>query len=93
MQRWEHRSFLYAASVDDEEVTEYLARRYPGQHFEKFAPEALEVMLNQLGAAGWELVHILPVLKGKNADIAHGDSGLSVWSNWYFVAMKRPLES
>lgn len=91
MQKWEYRTGLLWADVNDSiEVREYMLTTASDAE-PKYSPLALGYYLDRAGAEGWELVSIQPVYAGKNQDIAHGGDGVNHWSNCYFVALKRPV--
>ena len=48
--------------------------------------------LDAYGKDGWELVHMQPVVVGKNADVLAIDSGrgMASWTSSYFCVFKRP---
>lgn len=93
MERWEYMTRLISAEADQPAVKEHLRRRYPGFTPAKYAPEALEVFLNQQGEEGWELVHIEPVPVGKNGDVYFAGGGMYQYSHTYFCAFKRRIGS
>jgi hypothetical protein len=90
MQSWEyHVTLLYA---DAEKQRAYLYQRWPNYRPDKNAPEALIPALNDMGAGGWEVISIQPVLAGKNSDILiHSGTDPNHWSAWYLCAFKRPV--
>lgn len=57
-------------------------------------PESLMPQLNALGEDGWDLMHIQPVVVGKNADVALFDSNNTTrnWTSSYFCVFKREKE-
>lgn len=84
---WEYLTeFLYA---DAKQQEEFLREMWPQITFAKYAPQATMPRLNQLGALGWELMHIEPVLIGRNEDIRIGGGDMSSYSNVYFCVFKR----
>ena len=49
--------------------------------------------LNMRGRDAWELVHMEPVVVGKNYDVCVTDGvGGATWSNIYFCAFKRRIQ-
>ena len=90
MQKWEYRTTFVWASIEQEGVMEYLSQRDPSARPPKYTPEATELYLNQLGAEGWELVHMEPVLVGKNYDVKFLAAGMDEWTHCYFCVFKRP---
>jgi hypothetical protein len=89
-ERWEYyTAFLYA---DAERQRDFLESRWPGEQLPKYAPESMIPELDQLGAEGWELVHMEPVGGvGKKGDVSftRGYGSMTVWSNAYFCVFKR----
>lgn len=91
-QRWEYLTRLMWASNTNEGAKEYFQLNWPGQEPRKYAPETMIPELNDLGDAGWELVHMQPVGEiGKNRDIGFvAGEAMPRWSNGYFCVFKRP---
>lgn len=91
--QWEYLTRFFWASAQDKE--HFLRQRWPDwRNVPKYAPEALIPDLNDLGKDGWELVHMEPVVVGKNYDVGvHFATGgnADVWSNIYFCAFKRRI--
>jgi hypothetical protein len=89
MERWEYRTEIITANIEDAGVREYLAQKYPEMVLAKFAPEAMQAHLDDLGEAGWELVAMHPIAgKGRNADVFYPGE-MSAYSNAYFCVLKR----
>ena len=84
-EKWEyHTTFLYA---DSEHRREFLEGRWPEWRPPRYAAESMIPDLDQLGAEGWELVHMEPVCGvGKNGDVKFT---LGACSNAYFCVFKR----
>lgn len=92
MPHWEYLTVFIKADAKREE--DYLvALRDWKDGMPRFAIEATMPQLNALGADGWELVHMQPVLVGSNGDIlvADGGSGSRAWASQYFCVFKRPV--
>jgi len=91
MQRWEYHTELFEADVKSQQ--EFLSQRWPNRAHGKNSPLALIPLLNGLGAAGWELVEIRPVVAGSNSDIlVHTNVGAH-WSATYLCTFKRLLDT
>lgn len=92
MEKWEYKTMIYNAHIDNLGVREYLAKKYPGWKPSKFAPETMEYDLDKMGEAGWELVamHSIPG-RGDNMDVYY-QGELGKYSNAYFCAFKRRKE-
>ncbi|MCA9969410.1 MAG: hypothetical protein KC425_04295 [Anaerolineales bacterium] len=87
MDTWEYfTTFIEARMEDIQWHSEPMIP--PGEH-PKFSPYALIPELNQLGAKGWELVHMQPVLIGRNHDVMVHPNNMVQWSNTYFCVFKR----
>ena len=88
MTQWEYLTRFLEAKIKKEDK-EALAQRFNGKKLPKFTPESMIPELDELGAAGWELVHMEPVPKvGGKGDVLFG--GVPRWSNEYFCVFKRP---
>jgi hypothetical protein len=91
---WEYMvTTLYANAAEQED---FLEHTWPGVTFPRFAPEALVPDLNAMGADGWELVSIEPVIYGVNGDVLISNSSAGVlplesssWTNAYQCFFKR----
>lgn len=64
--QWEHHIEYIAADTHTPQARDALASYYPGQRPPMYAIQAILPRLNQLGALGWELVHLEPVEVGVN---------------------------
>lgn len=93
--QWEYMvTTLFANAGAQQDFLEYT---WPGTTFPRFAPQALIPDLNILGADGWELVSVEPVIYGVNGDvlttyiggIAGMDIGITGWTNAYQCFFKR----
>ena len=87
MEKWEYYTTFIEANMDDSRVrhSEHIP---PGDH-PRFSPYALIPELNELGAKGWELIHMEPVSPGRNHDVVSPDAGSMKWSRHYFSVFKR----
>ena len=88
MAQWEYLTLFLEAKVRKEDA-DNLKKRFDKKRLPKFTPESMIPELDQLGAAGWELVHMEPVAKvGGNGDVLF--QGAPRWSHQYFCVFKRP---
>jgi hypothetical protein len=89
-EKWQYyTTFLYA---DAESQRDFLQGRWPDWQPPKYTPESMIPELDELGADGWELVHMEPVGGvGKRGDVSftRGYGSMTVWSNTYFCVFKR----
>ncbi len=90
MQKWEYITEFVWASAKDEEWEKYRQEiGISAAGVQKYSPITMIPELNFRGEGGWELVHMQPVVVGKNHDIGFpGD--VNHWSSIYFCAWKRP---
>jgi hypothetical protein len=87
MTQWEYLTRFLEAKIKKEDQ-EKLKQRFNKKKLPKFTPESMIPELDELGAAGWELVHMEPVPKvGGKGDVLLG--GVPRWSNEYFCVFKR----
>jgi hypothetical protein len=77
-----------ATDAKDAQTKDFLATYFPRRHFPRFAVESALKRIDELGAQGWELVHMEPVDLGENGDIRIG-GGQVLWTNTYFCVFKR----
>ena len=87
MDRWEYYTTLLEADLERAIATD-IDGIPPGEH-PKYTPYALIPELNDLGAKGWELVHMEPVSPGRNHDVVKPDASSARWARHYFCAFKR----
>jgi hypothetical protein len=89
MDQWEYMPLFIEANAREKETKTYLKEKMPDQkRFPKYMAQAMMPELNELGAQGWELVHMEPVADvGKKGDVLV--SGSFRWSNTYFCVFKR----
>lgn len=86
-ERWEYwTGFLWAYADDEKAKRDDWAS---GERLPKYSPQALIPDLDALGAQGWELVHMEPVVVGDNHDVLMLDT-MRTWTNSYFCVFKRP---
>lgn len=91
MTQWEYLTLFVEAEVHKEDA-DNLKKRFDKKKLPKYTPESMIPELDQLGAAGWELVHMEPVPKvGGKGDVLF--DGGAHWSNQYFCVFKRPKQS
>jgi hypothetical protein len=87
--RWEYHTAILSADVSRPGVEGFLQRRSTGA-LAKYTPLALLPELNEMGAAGWEMISIEPVIAGENEDIFIGSRGQSgSWVHTYLCAFRR----
>lgn len=85
-ERWEyHTEFVEA---DAKTQAEFMQRMFPAQ-VAKYAVQAALPRLNELGDAGWELVHMEPVSLGSNEDVRFVGGDTNIYSRKYFCVFKR----
>lgn len=92
MPKWEYYTlFLKADARREEEFLQSIASWKDG--IPLYTPESLIPGLNTLGAEGWELVHMEPVVVGNKGDVLVQDSGSGgrSWASQYFCVFKRPV--
>jgi hypothetical protein len=90
-QKWQYLSVFVEAEA--EPVMDYLEQIKSWKNgVPRNTPEAMMPRLDAYGQDGWELVHMQPVVVGRNADILAADSGRGVasWTSSYFCVFKRP---
>ena len=89
MDRWEYRTVLLWADIDNNGAREYIKDTWPKWQPSKYSPETLIPVLNEYGESGWELVNLEPVFIGKNHDVLMHDNGTGLWTRVYLCAFKR----
>jgi hypothetical protein len=90
-QKWEYLSVFVEAEA--EPVMDYLEQIKSWKNgVPRYTPESMIPRLDAYGQDGWELIHMQPVVVGKNADILAADSGRGIasWTSSYFCVFKRP---
>lgn len=89
MDQWEYLPTYLEANASKKEVKQFLKNRLDVKRPSRYMPEAMMPQLNELGAQGWELVHMEPVARvGKKGDVLFANIGRH-WSNVYFCVFKR----
>lgn len=90
MDQWEYLPIHIKAEAKSKEIKEFLKTQMPDvKRFPKHLPQAMMPELNELGAQGWELVHMEPIPDvGRKADV-YFNGGDSNWSSVYFCVFKR----
>lgn len=94
MEKWEYWTQFLWANIENKGVQEYVKKRWPNWNPQKYAPHLMIPELDELGEAGWELVHMEPIHSvGKNYDVGFdtggGSAAITHWSNVYFCVLKR----
>ncbi|MEZ4510735.1 MAG: hypothetical protein R3C62_02580 [Chloroflexota bacterium] len=87
MDTWEYFTTFIEANMGKEDVIAS-DEMPPGNH-PQYSPFALIPELNKLGTKGWELIHMEPVVPGKNHDVVTPDAGAMRWGRHYFCVFKR----
>ncbi|HLI70742.1 MAG TPA: hypothetical protein VKV19_13365 [Ktedonobacteraceae bacterium] len=87
--QWEHYIEYIAADARKPQVKDFLTLYFHGERVPKYVAQATIPRLNELGAQGWELVHMQPVFLGSNGEVTSTGSG----TNIYFCVFKRPVRS
>ena len=78
-QKWQYLSVFVEAEA--EPVMDYLEEIKSWKNgVPRNTPESMIPRLDAYGQDGWELVHMQPVVVGRNADILAADSGRGVAS-------------
>lgn len=89
MEQWEYMTCFLTAEVNTKEDKQFIEERFK-KRAKRHSPESMIPELNQLGAAGWELLHMEPVPKvGAKEDVLFG--GGYQWSSQYFCVFKRRM--
>ena len=85
--KWEYWSDYLFPEEERAEGSAFSAA--PAPALPKFSPQHVQRQLNELGSAGWELVHMEPVRAGSNHDVLVA-AGERMWTNAFFCVLKRP---
>jgi len=96
MEQWEYWTEFVFANIESPGAAEFIRQGWPDRKPPKFTPETMIPHLNAFGEVGWELVHMQPVVVGRNADVGfvHGGGAPGVqWSNAYFCVFKRRVQA
>jgi len=89
IEKWEYWTEFISADIEKEGTKAFLQQSLPNwKNPPKFTPETMIPRLNSWGEEGWELVHMEPVLIGKNVDV-YFDHSANNYSNIYFCVFKR----
>lgn len=90
MERWEYLTKFVRADANATGVKEFFQQYRPNwKNPPPYAPEAMMPELDDLGAQGWELVHMEPVARvGSKGDVFFTGAS-NEWSNTYFCVFKR----
>jgi hypothetical protein len=84
-EQWEYLTQFVNARIDNQDVKK---KRPNPKSIAKLSPKTMIPELNALGADGWELVHMQPVLIGENSDIKT-DTEARLFTHGYFCVFKR----
>ncbi len=88
MAQWEYLTTFLEARVKEKEMKQFIKERFDKKP-RKHSPESMIPDLNDLGAAGWELVHMEPLPRiGRKEDIQFDNHN---WSSTYFCVFKRAI--
>ena len=95
MQQWQYLTRFIYADLNNEGAMEYMRENYPQWRIPpKHIPQIMETTLDELGEAGWEVVHMQPVAgvnRSHEAGFASGGASRNwTWSHAYFCVFKRP---
>jgi hypothetical protein len=88
--KWEYFTGLVQANADRD--AGYIRERFPRYEFQRYNPIGLVPMLDELGAQGWEMISITPVVPRENDDLVIPTTATSRsirYTNWYLCAFKR----
>ncbi len=90
MDQWEYLPTFIEANANKKAVKQYIKERLPDvKRPPRHMPESMMPQLNELGAEGWELIHMEPVRAvGRKRDVLFESFGRR-WSNVYFCVFKR----
>ncbi len=92
MQRWEYLTRFVEADVRNPGTDTIYSELVDGDNLPRYSPLAMIPELNHLGEKGWEIVHMEPVVIGKNHDVlTHEGGGMKRWAMNYFCVFKRPV--
>ena len=91
MQKWEYLTRFVQASNEGwgaNESIDLYNKEYGIEHAplkgEQYSPQYMTAILNNMGANGWEMVHMEPIAGvGRNHDV-HFTGSAYAWSNAYF---------
>lgn len=90
MQKWEYLTRFVEADVRNRPVETVYSELVDAENLPRYSPLAMIPELNRLGEKGWELVHMEPVVIGKNHDVLMEEGGgMKRWATNYFCVFKR----
>jgi len=90
-QKWQYMTVFVKAEA--EYVMDYLQEKWDWKSgVPRNTPESMIPRLDALGEDGWELIHMQPVIAGKNADVLLHDPSNLRWTGTYFCVFKRPKQ-
>jgi hypothetical protein len=88
MAHWEYLTTFLEARVKGDEMKQFIKERFDKKP-RKHSPESMIPELNEMGTAGWELVHMEPLPRtGRKEDIQFDNHN---WSSTYFCVFKRQV--
>jgi hypothetical protein len=93
MQQWEYFTTFIVADVNLSK-RDFIAMFPDIDNIARYDPRAMIPELDSLGKAGWELIHMQPVVVGNNLDVAAGGTESTTtrtWTSTYLCVFKRPL--
>jgi hypothetical protein len=86
MEQWEYLTRFVEARATKKEVKTFIKENFD-KKARRHSPESMIPELNQLGAEGWEIIHMEPVPRvGGKEDVQFDQYS---WSNTYFIVAKR----
>lgn len=86
MEQWEYMTRFVEAHANKKEVKTFIKDTFD-KKASRHSPESMIPELNELGAAGWEIIHMEPVPRvGGKEDVQFDPHN---WSNTYFIVAKR----
>ena len=86
MEQWEYITRFVEAKANNKEVKNFIKETFD-KKARRHSPESMIPELNNMGAEGWEIIHMEPVPRVGGKEDIQFDSGS--WSNTYFVVAKR----
>ncbi len=95
MEQWEYFTTFVWADLNIHK-NDFVAMFPDVENTPLYDPRTMIPELDSLGKQGWELVHMEPVIVGKNHDICMGSTeqtSVRPWTNAYFCVFKRPQAS
>jgi hypothetical protein len=95
MQQWEYFTTFLWADLNTHK-NDFVAMFPDAEQPPLYDPRTMIPELDSLGKQGWELVHMEPIIVGKNLDVCIGSTeqtSVRPWTNAYFCVFKRPQPS